>query len=171
MAIKAKLNRRQVDAFKKKVEGIRTAFGQRDANAAAEEMLGEMKDLIAKGISPILGKGRFPEYLHAGKKGKYPANQKSKFPRKRQRPVNLFLSGDFLKALKHRVYEARFGFGFEVGYFDRDEAKKEQGHREGVKGQPERPTIPVKGEEWNQRIQRIIFKRFKEAIARYVKKE
>ncbi len=109
-SIKARIGKRQLQAFKDKVSGVRTAFGDREARKAAEEVLEEMRDMIVKGISPIRGRGRFPAYLHAGKKGKYPANQKNKYPTKRQRPVNLLLSGDFLRALTYRIYPAKFGF-------------------------------------------------------------
>lgn len=165
----AKINKRALQAFVDKVNGVRTAFGAREAADTAKEVIAEMKDLISKGISPVRSAGRFPGYLHSGKKGKYPDSVKHKYPAKRDRPVNLWLSGDFINSLGYRIYEAKFGFGFEVGYFDPEEAKKEEGHAIGQNGQPKRPTIPSTQEEFAVRIQRLIYRRFKEAISRFVK--
>lgn len=82
---------------------------------------------------------------------KYPFSVKKKFPSKRERPVNLTLSGDFLTNLLPRVT----GRGqFEVGFFDRLSALKEMGHREGVNDQPKRPVVPGKGEVFSESVYR-----------------
>lgn len=167
--IKFKINKSAARAFNKKVEGIRTAFGERQAAALGDEVLKEMKDMISKGISPIEGNGRFPAYKHQGVKGRYPDSVKYKYPSKRDRPVNLDLSGRMLKGLIRQTSRGKYGYGVVVGYFSRSESVKEQGHREGVNGQPSRPTIPARGEAFAIRIQRIVFKHFREAIRGYIK--
>jgi hypothetical protein len=141
-------------------------------------MVDEMSQAIEKGLSPIDKQGRFPAYKWAGKKNakkkenrglkgtkkfkrelgkslnqafanKYPYSVKKKFPQKRERPVNLTLSGDFMSNLGVKVT----GRGqFEIGYFERLAALKEQGHREGVNGQPSRPTIPLRGETFSRSV-------------------
>ncbi len=152
---------------------------RKDKMEIGDAAIDEMKKVIAKGISPIKGVGRFEAYKWAGaanritkiakgltgarkksarqkasdlKKGKYPFSMKNKFPNKRERPVNLFLSGDQLSNLITKPTQS----GLEVGYYDKLSAQKEQGHREGVNGQPRRPTIPKNGEEFSPSIYRRI---------------
>ncbi len=168
--MRARINKSDLKRFVTRIEGIKTAFGRDEANETAKEVVSEMKDMISKGISPVKSVGRFPAYLRAGEKGKYPDNQRSKYPTKRQRPVNLYLSGDFLKALSYRILSGKFGFSFDVGYFDKDSVAKEEGHALGWNGQPQRPTIPDDG-QFAERIQRIIFNGFKKAVSAFVKKK
>lgn len=143
----------------------------------------EMLEAIKKGISPIEGFGRFPAYKWAGranaalkraktksgrraakdlKAGKYPYSVQGKYPDKKERPVNLFLSGDFLNAL---VARSR-AFGVEIGFFDDLSAKKESGHRDGVNGQPRRPIIPQGQEQFTSSIYRRILKVVQEVFDR-----
>lgn len=128
------------------------AFLEKTAEALRDEMIESMR----KGISPIDRNGRFPAYKNPTR---YPDGVRDLFPNKRRRPVNLFLSGDFYKNLKFKIVgDARFKFGsqrgpeIEVGYFDRENALKEEGHREGAGGQPKRPTIPQSGEAFSRKI-------------------
>lgn len=167
--IKARIDKRGIKSFVDRINGLTSTMRVEDAQRMGKEVVAEMKDLISKGISPIAGVGRFPPYKHAGVKGKYPDNQKRKFPSKRSRPVNLFLSGKQMRALRFRVTRNKQGAGIEVGYFDSDEAKKEQGHREGVNDQPQRPTIPTGEEGFAEKIRRIVFRHFQESVSRYVK--
>lgn len=169
MAIKAKLDQRALKAVQDKIEGVREAFDAEHAKQTGEQVVALMKELIAKGISPIQGEGRFPAYKHQGVKGKYPDSAKKRYPGKRDRPVNLFLSGSFLSALKSKVYKSKWGYGFEIGYFDEREAKKERAHASGENGQPRRPTIPTRGEGFAVSIQRYIFARYQNAISNFLK--
>lgn len=132
----------------------------------------EMKVLIAKGISPIKGDGRFPAYKWASAKSvarksgskkknvnrqfqnKYPYSARKDFPAKRERPVNLKLSGNFLKNLIAKISNRTI----EIGFFEEPWTKYEQGHREGVNGQPPRPIIPIPGEEFSPSIYRRLVK-------------
>lgn len=137
--------------------------------SVGEAVIDEMLKAIAKGISPIKGRGRFEAYKWAGKKNadrkkgakkksldlkysnKYPYSAQGKFPDKKERPVNLKLSGNFLSNLKAKI----LGSSLYVGFFEEPWSKYEQGHREGAKGQPSRPIIPSgDGEEFSQSIYR-----------------
>lgn len=157
-----------------------------------EAAVDQMKNLISKGISPIEGRGRFPEYKWAGNRkdvisavaaatrgdrssgarkerskskkaysNKYPFSAQKEFPDKRPRPVNLFLSGDFLSNLKVQVRNRIF-----IGFFDKLSSKKEEGHREGANGQPSRPIIPIDGERFSTTIVRKVELKIREILRR-----
>ena len=83
---------------------------------------------------------------------------------KKLRPVNLFLTGKFLRALEYRLNGVAGRYNLEIGFFDSKEAVKEEGHREGANGQPERPIIPINREDFAQVIQNEIWKRVEAAI-------
>ena len=164
-------------------------------------IIDEMKTVIAKGLSPIHGRGRFPAYKNAGLikdtianakkdlsnskaykglKGKkrqkfkeelfgahtekiknaYPFSVQKEFPNKKIRPVNLYLSGEFLKNLKAKV-EKRILL---IGFFDEPWSLYEEGHREGVKGQPRRPIIPQGRERFSQSVHRRLVKALQEVF-------
>lgn len=129
------------------------------ARQISEAVVKEMKSLISKGISPIEPGGRFPGYKYQGVKGKYPDSVarypigRPAYPSKRARPVNLFLSGAFLTALKSRVLDVGRKMRVEIGFFDDDQALKEDGHRQQS---PSRPTIPLPGESFSRKIQATI---------------
>jgi hypothetical protein len=125
-------------------------------NADTQRTLGAsvinaMKAMIERGQSPIKGERRFKPY-----RGSYRDNiKKKKFKGKRLRPVNLKLTGKFLRSLKHKVKPG----GVFVGYFNPLSKKKEQGHREEHNLQEFRPTIPDRREkeEFAVRVQKVIF--------------
>lgn len=167
-------------------------------------------DLVLKGISPIEGAGRFPEYksvtrnraaealvsglrkdarsrardfgskdedvkalrsaartAKAGIKLGYPDTVKDEFPSKRRRPVNLLLSGQFLRQLKS--FPRRLNL-IAVGFFTQYGIKLEQGHRDGVNGQPSRPIIPTEGETFTKVIRADIIKTYTSAVKDYLKR-
>lgn len=130
----------------------------------------EMKNNISKGISPIQGKGRFPGYKRAGDKDGYPNTVRRQFPAKRRRPVNLKLSGAFLRMLRGKPKKVGRAFSPNVGFFDNLSRKKESGHRDGVNGQPKRAIIPVGGESLKKSILIRVEKAFKAAILKVVRK-
>lgn len=148
--------------------GVLQQLSRADMLEIGDAVVEEMKNLISKGISPIAGNGRFPEYKGAKakkeankgrrKKSKlsfstsYPFSVQRKFPGKKERPVNLFLTGKQMKGLLAKALKGRF----EVGYFDTLSIDKESGHRDGVNGQPRRPTIPSDREDFSPSIYRII---------------
>jgi len=120
---------------------------QRTAEQVGVQVIKEMKSLVSKGISPIDGEGKFPKYKNPQK---YPGSRKAKSP------VNLKLSGDFLNALSHRLTAESFGKGTEL-FFSNGQDIKEIGHRDGARGQPERPIMPSEKNEQFVRIIRDVY--------------
>lgn len=107
-----------------------------------KNLLEEIKDNIKKGISPISG-SRFPAYKNPKR---YPGKRKPK------RPVNLFLTGQFLRSLRVRVNIVGQALSIRV-FFTNEKAKdKERGHRDGANGQPKRPIIPAPNQLFSKRI-------------------
>lgn len=124
-------------------------------NKVGETVVKEMKEMIASGISPIEGKGKFPRYKDPKK---YPGSKKSKSP------VDLRLKGDFLESLTHDEKPASFGYNTEIHYSQKEEIK-ERGHRAGANGQPSRPTLPTRsGEDFAVRIRQKFISIMRERI-------
>ena len=179
----------------KLLKEIPAAFDASFSKELAVSVIDEMKKDIARGISPILGAGRFPAYKgqassHAlkkaaakGKAGKhtrsaanalanksYPKSVNYKYPGKKPRPVNLYLSGEFLSNLTWKARGLAEKFDIAIGFFDRLSVLKERGHREGVNGQPARPIIPQGNEYFSERIQRLIVRMFRERVKKFLSK-
>jgi hypothetical protein len=168
----AKVSTKAFVNLKKFVANVPSSVDQRVSNLIALSVRQRMLAFIARGISPILGNGRFPGYKHAASRdaSKYPFNVRKDYPAKRPRPVNLFLSGDFLRDLIARKVPGKklsIEIGFKQGSLS---AKKESGHREGVNGQPRRPIIPSESEEFNVTIKQIMVKMMKDAVRAAVKR-
>lgn len=125
-------------------------------NEMGRAIVEEMREDIASGKSPISGRGKFPAYKNPDK---YPGK------RKRHSPVNLELTGQMLSSLKYRVNQAKVLVT--IFYSNRKAQLKELGHREGAKGQPERPTVPIGDEQFTQsirnRVQALIDKALRNA--------
>lgn len=136
------------------------AFTQAELKKIGNSVTDNMRDFISKGISPIQGKGRFPAYKNPKS---YPGKKKN------ARPVNLELSGDFLKSLYSK---GKTGINpqIEIGY-PPDEALKEKGHRDGANGQKKRPTIPDGNEKFAVTIVNDLIDGMAEAVNKYFKKE
>lgn len=100
-------------------------------------------------------------------KTRYPYSVQDKFPNKQVRPVNLFLSGKLLEALKYKLIKG-VSAKLEIGYYDKKSILMEQGHREGANGQPERPTIPAEGEEFNAKIMKVFLDQITVAVKRFL---
>jgi len=134
------------------------------ANRMAKATINEMRAVIARGNSPILGKRKFPKYLNPKK---YPGRLKP------SSPVNLFLSGDFLGSLNSKILKTTIGFGFELGFFNEKSALIEKGHRtggrKGVNKQPKRPIIPLVGERFSNRVEQAYIEEFEKYILRVIK--
>lgn len=156
-------------ALAKKFEDLKTPLNSsqtRDLGLATKK---EMKKLISKGISPIAGKGRFPRY-----KGGY-AEQIRRKGRvagkpKKLRPVNLKLSGDFLKDLTSKTKRKRNQFVANVGYRTPSEQLKEEGHRKAHNNQAKRPTIPEKNEQLAASIVVKLIKIIDKAIGKIIRR-
>lgn len=173
---------------------IQDSLDRRVAREIGDTVVDAMLDLISKGISPIEGAGRFPEYKWAAfrnavKRGRvsvgrqrlnrrqllaavreaerrYPFTSYAKSQGKKPRPVNLFLTGKFLRALIAKVQGAAGEVGVSIEFKDKLSEKKESGHREGVFGQPERPIIPINREDFAQSIQLLIYEIIEREIDR-----
>lgn len=225
------------------IDKIEDSIDERVAAGIAYTVRQRMLSLISKGISPILGWGRFPEYIGAANKRalredlkrlkksnkfirnqlttrglnnrlsriqknigasearsrrknlsierafrakefksqkqdlknkinrvRYPYSVQDEFPNKRPRPVNLFLSGDFLSNLTYALGRAGKKQLITIGFFDELSKKKESGHRVGVNGQPKRPIIPNATESFSQIIKVDILKIMKDVIKRASKR-
>lgn len=173
---------------------IQESLDRRVAREIGDTVVEAMLDLIEKGISPIEGNGRFPEYKwaafrNAAKRGRltvgrrkmnrrqllaaardaerrYPFTAFAISKGKKPRPVNLYLTGKFLRALTAKVQGAAGSVGISIEFRDKLSEKKESGHREGVFGQPERPIIPINTEDFAQSIQLLIYEIIEREIDR-----
>lgn len=171
------------------VKKINEGLGKETMAVIGDAVIGEMKSMISRGISPIEGAGRFPEYKAkkdarppAGRrvnrskrrvktkpKG-YPYSVQGKFPGKRPRPVNLFLSGKFLSLLKKLITPRDNGSArLEIGFEDSKAVKMEEGHRTGWLGQGKRATIPQGREQFAQRIQQVIKQTLNQSLEKFLK--
>jgi len=147
-------------------KSIKNFQNKMDASLAISigiNVVNEMTILAKKGISPIGRGARFPAYKATAlaakeRRNRYPFNQRNKFPSKRARPVNLTLSGDFLNDLTFRVKRVGAKISIQIGFFGRKSAIKEKGHREGANGQPRRPIIPSKQEQYSRKVQQVVIK-------------
>lgn len=129
-------------------------------NEAGKEMIAEVKNLVSKGISPIMGEGKFPAY-----RGTYRDRiKKGQIKGKSLRPVNLNLKGDFLDSLEYKILADKT---VSIGFYDSLSKKKEQGHREGANGQAVRPIIPLEDETYKKQIMDI----YKEKVISYINKK
>ncbi len=135
---------------------------KKTAQKAGNAAIREAKRLISKGISPIRGSGSFPAYINPSK---YPGKKKP------HSPVNLFLTGQQLRSLIAKAVRRRKTWAFTFGYLNSPKArKKESGHKDGVNGQPSRPTIPnPPGETFHRRIVDAYIKEFRKRITRLTK--
>lgn len=99
----------------------------------------------------------------------YPYTVQKQFPNKKPRPVNLFLSGDFLRKLKHFVTGGEFNNAhLEIGFASSEDLANamEDGHRTGWLGQGKRPIIPTGSEQFAERIRRVAEKIIGQFIAK-----
>jgi hypothetical protein len=166
-------------------QSTKRAITRSEIDSIGKDVVSAMKAMISKGISPIAGAGRFPEYKAASKakaarkeakaRGErapprtgYPYSVQDKYPEKRERPVNLKLKGDFLESLDALASVGSQHIGLTIGFTDPLSIKKEQGHREGVGGQPSSPIIPENNERFTPAIEKILIDGFLGVIRRAV---
>lgn len=164
----------------------------REKRYVGQAAIAEIRTLVRKGISPIAGAGRFPAYKWVGranaalkiarrltkerrkdaraiansiKSRRYPYSVQGEFPDKRERPVNLNLSGEFLDSLRATPTST----GVAIGFDNELSELKESGHREGVNDQPRRPIIPQGREQFSPSIYRRIVDVVREIFQNKVK--
>ncbi len=134
---------------------LREAIDENVAEEVGEVVVSGMKRLIASGQSPVKGIGRFQRYLNPDK---YPAGKKP------NTPVNLLLSGVFIKSLTFDAVSTKTTARTEV-YYEGEESLKELGHRYRQNGQPSRPSLPtIKGERFAATIEKEYLKVYQAAI-------
>lgn len=156
-----KINEKELKEVRDLIKRVRTPIDRLTASDVGKEVVKEMRDQISKGISPIRGARKFPSYKNPAK---YPGK------RKNRKPVNLKLTGDFLRGLSYGVFEEAGNYETEI-FYKGDEDLKEEGHREGVFGQPKRPTIPSEaGERFNKKIEDEITKIYAKRIEKLIKR-
>lgn len=132
-----------------------------------ESFRDQMLQRISRGVSPINGKGRFPAYKNPEN---YPDRVRDRFPSKRRRPVNLRLSGEFLKNLDVRVrVTGSRTTELKIGFFDKESIDKERGHRNGANGQPKRPIIPQGNETFVKEMTDNLLEEVADAFDRAIK--
>jgi hypothetical protein len=167
----AKKTRLEFDFDFSEIETVLKSTGKAiNANVARQvgkTVVTTMKRQIDSGISPITGSGisrRFEGYRNSYRD----RISKGGFPGKGLRPVNLKLTGDFLRNLKFRV-ESRDGTTTtRVGFFDAASVDKELGHRTGANNQAKRPIIPTVQEKFNAAIVDEIESIYEDAIEKYL---
>lgn len=139
MALKVSVKQRGLREFVKELEKLeRNIMDRKTAALAGRTTVREMKRLILGGFSPIQGPGIRRNFAPYKNPTRYPGS------RKPHSPVNLKLTGEFLKDLTFNTKSVKSGYAPVIFYNSTDSQKKEQGHREGARGQPKRPTIPTR---------------------------
>lgn len=166
MSFSVKVNDASLKRLQKKLEGIAAPLKKGEADELGKQVVIEMKNLIRKGVSPITGK-RFAQYKKSYKEQikKY----HSKAHGKKQTPVNLHLTGEFLSDLINTVVTSNGTYAARIGFKSKESEKKEQGHREGANGQRKRPIIPQAREKFAQRIQNIIILFTRDALRKIIR--
>lgn len=150
--------------FTERINSTLNAMTKAELVELGDDFIEDMKSDIAKGISPIQGRGRFPGYKNPEN---YPDQVRNRYANKRRRPVNLKLSGDFLKSLKSIVKSIGARNALFIGFNDRKSKLKEEGHRDGANGQLKRPIIPEGSETFTPKL----VKRFRDALVRAINKK
>lgn len=158
-------------------------------------IVAKMKELIAAGISPVKGEGRFEAYSAQRKANAvatvnrksaggfkraqqvrrssslYPNSVRKQFPGKQLRPVNLNLSGQLINALN---YFSRTG-QVEVGHVNASDRTRRlfDVHNEGKdENVPQRKYLPNKpGEEFVATIMTMIKSIYRDRIKSQLKKK
>lgn len=124
----------------------------------ADTLVESILERIGLGVSPITGR-RFPSYKNPDK---YPGDLKG------QRPVNLYLTGQFLSSLITRIKTGKKPT-ITITFSNQLAHDKESGHRTGANGQPRRPIIPQGSEGFTDGILLAVREVFRKVIDRDLK--
>lgn len=124
------------------VNKLRNTVDERFVADMNKEVVGEIKKLIASGVSPVQGfdnKKRFDQYKD---KDTYPAKLKP------NRPVNLNLTGVMLSWYRAvKVSGIRISIGIPAAA-PQDVKDRAEGNNVGANGIPARRFVPLKGENY-----------------------
>lgn len=169
MSVTVNIDEAALKRVRQKLKDLERPLNKKESNDMGSQVIKEMKNLVSKGISPIVGAGlskRFEPY-HGSYRKQIKDRGRVDGYRKALRPVNLKLSGAFLKSLRRTVTK-RSGGGWDtvIGFNDELSEDKETGHREGANNQRKRPIIPEGNETFAQRIQLILLRHIKESVDR-----
>lgn len=130
------------------------------AEVAGASVEAEIKGHIAKGVSPVKGKGKFAQYA---KIRTHPSKYPDGVTGKNTQPVDLKLSGKMLDQLTHWVKRKKNKLSFVVGISPNAPSKIKkmaEAHNDGTlthKNVPQRKFIPnKKGDKFNVTIDRKI---------------
>ena len=110
-------------------------------NALGEALITEVRDHVARGVSPVKGFGKFPAYSKA-----YAAKKGSK-------RVNLELTEAMLNDIEFKRRRTGIAFGIFGGLSE----KKAETHNAGTQqnnGPPARPFIPIKRNTFKRTVMR-----------------
>lgn len=135
-------------AIQKKIENVMSngvAFATKDIAEILPDAI--IKDSILKGKSPVQGKrfdGYSESYKEAIKDKRYVMFDK------KQRPVNLKLSGEMLESIK--VTANQKSGKIKIEFTD----QKAKWHNNGSGNLPERRIFPKPGEDWSRLIKNKI---------------
>jgi hypothetical protein len=164
--------------IRKQLEEI---YSNANLSKVGEFIVEETKEFISKGVSPVLGEGKFEAYSGVRNRtgsgsrkssqsnNRYPYNVRRKHPDKKASPVNLKLTGKMLSELKFRPQKQ----SVKVGFFDADMAKRAGTHNEGdpKKFIPRRHFLPTgSGEEFVVSIKRGLLDLFTDILDEILKK-
>jgi hypothetical protein len=127
-----------------------------------------IEDSVRKGISPVKGFGRFKGYSE-GYKDNMKYSEAVKKYNKKQRPVNLRLSGDMMRGFHWILRKTGFRFQFT----DKQNDKAKWNSEEGVGAENlRRPILPKRGssEIFKSSILNLMNRKMRKAIREIEKK-
>lgn len=153
-------------------------FDTKSAKDIGIATVSAMKKMIAQGISPVRGEGRFTRYSEQ-RGGSYPESVRGRFPDKKTRPVNLKLNGWYLKHLTYWVSEKAQYIG--IGFSGKEGVKQPvpqkvrdyfEAHNEGLnKNVPKRKHLPNKdGDQFAVSVEREYRKKFEQIVKSAINK-
>jgi hypothetical protein len=179
--IKVKLKTPKIDML------IRSGISSQVNAAVGAKVINMMKEMIAIGLSPVRSYGRFEAYAAQRSANEikrfavtqsknnqgyyrklsrqtlkssrlYPNSVKRKYPSKQTRPINLTLSGDYLKTLKHSASRENVKVGHIGVSASSKHGKMFDAHNEGGNQHvPQRKYLPNgPGEKFVVSIERVI---------------
>lgn len=127
-------------------EGYKAAGNLKTQKKVSKSLRGALRVGGGKGLQDIEVRRNLLASVKAEGMAKlgYPYSVQHKYSDKKPRPVNLFLSGKFLESLIYKVNKKELKVV--IQFDDKLSELKEQGHREGVNGQPKRPIFPINSE-------------------------
>lgn len=128
-------------------------FKPKDQEALGRLVVDMIREDTAAGRSPITG-GMLARYKHPKR---YPGKRKA------ASPVNLRLSGNFMRSLRFERLQGRT-IGVRIFFATRLSELKEQGHRVGVHRQPKRPIIPLRRETFRKGIRDAVTRLIRQTL-------